>query len=94
MVEVSRPMRPVLRAFAPRTRDCFEAFPEVDLAPWSEAEPDRTGAVEADWGDEPELNVEAEWMVFVAAGCALLTRVVVEGWTVEAAPARVSGRAF
>ena len=59
VVEASPPVRPVLRELELRTGDFFEALPDVDLAPWSDAEPDWTGAVEADWREEAEVNVEA-----------------------------------
>ena len=78
MVEANLAVRPALRAFAPRTGAFFEALPAVDLAPWSDAEPVRTGAADVAWGEEAELNVEAEWIVFESAGAAVLTGEAVE----------------
>ena len=80
-MEASLAVRPALRAFAARTGAFFEALPGVGLAPWSDAETDRTGAADVDWSEEAELNVEAEWIVFESTGAALLT-----GEAVEAVP--------
>jgi len=77
VVEASPPVRPVLRGL--RAADRFAALPEVDLARWSDAEPDTTGAAGADWGEGAELNVDAEWTVFEPP-------VVVTGEDVCAAP--------
>ena len=81
MVLASLAVRPALRAFAPRTADCFEDLADADLAPRSDAEPATTGAVEAAWAEEPGLNVEAAWILFDSAGAVVLT-----GEAVETAP--------
>lgn len=106
VVEASPPVRPVFRDFELRTGDCFGALPGADLAPWSDAEPERTGAVEADWGEEVEVNVEAartpepvvpepvepEPVVPESTGAAVLTGEAVDAvrGSVDVAPASLT----